>query len=192
MALSDIKKKIETEAQDEIRSILSKAEQEVVHINEETKKKVDEIERQYSERFEKELPEILRRREIAANLDVARIQLGAKQILVENSFKEALAILANLPRDRYLDFVQKLLKKAVVTGKEVMFVGNGENKITQDWLNDFNNKNNTVITLSDKRIPISGGFILKNERIDTNCSFDMLIKWIRDDIETDAAKKLFG
>ena len=192
MALSDIKKKIETEAQDEIRSILSKAEQEVVHINEETKKKVDEIEKLYSERFEKELPEILRRREIAANLDVARIQLGAKQILVENSFKEALAILANLPRDRYLDFVQKLLKKAVVTGKEVMFVGNGENKITQDWLNDFNNKNNTVITLSDKRIPISGGFILKNERIDTNCSFDMLIKWIRDDIETDAAKKLFG
>ena len=192
MGLSDIKKKIEAEAQEEIKEILSKAENEVVRLKENTKKKLDETKKLYSERFEKERPEILRRREIVANLDVARIQLGTKQTLIGKSFDEALSILAELPGDRYLGFVDKLLKKAVETGKEVILVGNGENKITQDWLNDYNNQNSTRLTLSGDRLPISGGFILRNERIDTNCSFDMLINWIRDDIETDVVTKLFG
>ena len=191
MALSDIKSKIEAEAQREVKDIISKAEQEVVHLKEDAKKKVDEINKLYSGRFEKERPEILRRREIAANLDVARIQLGTKQTLIGKSFEEALSILVDLPCDRYLDFVNKLLKKAVCTGNEIMFVGGSENKITQDWLNEFNSKNNTELTLSNDRFPIRGGFILKNERIDTNCSFEMLIRWARDDIEANLAAKLF-
>ena len=192
MGLSDIKKKIEAEAQEEIKGILSKAESEVVRLKEDTKNKVDETKKLYSERFEKERPEILRRREIVANLDVARIQLGKKQTLIGKSFDDALTLLAGMPSDRYLGFVSNLLKKAVETGKEVMLVGGGENKITQDWLNEYNNQNNTQLTLSNDRLPISGGFILKNDRIDTNCSFDMLVKWIRDDIETDVVTKLFG
>ena len=192
MGLSDIKKKIEAEAQEEIMSILSNAEKEVARLDENTKKKVDETKKLYSDRFEKERPEILSRREIVANLDVARIQLGIKQNLIGKSFEDALSILVGLPHDRYLSFVRDLLKKAVATGNGVVFVGEGENKITQDWLNDFNNQNKTQLTLSNDRLPISGGFILKNERIDTNCSFDMLVKWIRDDIETDVVTKLFG
>jgi V/A-type H+-transporting ATPase subunit E len=192
MGLSDIKKKIETEAQEEVDRILEKAKQEVVRLQEDTKKKVDETKSSYSERFEKERPEILRRREIVANLDVARLQLGAKQTLIGKSFEEAVSLIDNLPHDKYLGFVQQLLKKAVDTGKEVVFVGGGENKITKEWLNDFNTKNNTQLSLSNDRIPIKGGFVIKNERIDTNCSFDMLVNWIRDDIESDIVTKLFG
>jgi V/A-type H+-transporting ATPase subunit E len=153
---------------------------------------VDETKKLYSERFEKERPEILKRREIVANLDVARIQLGTKQTLLGKSFEEAISVLADLPNDRYLGFVGKLLEKAVNTGKEVMFVGSGENRITQDWLNDYNAQNKTQISLSGDRIPISGGFVLKNERIDTNCSFEMLVKAIRDDVEEDIVTELFG
>ena len=192
MGLSDIKSKIETEAQEEIKSILAKAQQEAARLREDAKKKVDETKKLYSERFEKERPEILRRREIVANLDVARIQLGTKQALIGKSFEEAISILAGLPQDRYLDFVRELLKKAVNTGNEVIFIGSGENKITQDWLSEFNTKNSTQLSLSNDRLPIRGGFVLKNDRINTNCSFEMLVKWIRDDIETDIATKLFG
>ncbi|MCL2146543.1 MAG: V-type ATP synthase subunit E [Synergistaceae bacterium] len=193
MGLSDkVKKKIEAEAQEEIKSILAKAENETARLKEETATKVEETKKLYSERFEKERPEILRRREIVANLDVARIQLGTKQNLIGKSFEGAVSVLADLPDDRYLAFVRKLLEKAVETGKEVMFIGSSEKKITQDWLNDYNTKNNTQISLSGERLPISGGFVLKNERIDTNCSFEMLVKAIRDDIETDVVTKLFG
>jgi V/A-type H+-transporting ATPase subunit E len=192
MGLSDIKKKIETEAQEEIRSILTKAEQEAARLKEDARTKVADTKKLYTERFEKERPEILRRREIVANLDVARIQLGAKQTLIGKSFDEAVLILANLPHDRYLGFVNGLLKRAVNTGNEVMYVGSNEAKITQDWLNEFNAQNNTQLSLSNDRLPISGGFVLKNDRINTNCSFDMLVKWIRDDIESDIVTKLFG
>jgi len=192
MGLSDIKKKIEAEAQEEAKSILAKAKQEAARFKEDTKKKVEETRKLYAERFDKERPEILRRREIVANLDVARIQLGTKQNLIGKSFDEALSILAGLPQDRYLGFVLELLKKAVNTGDEVMFVGGKEDKITQDWLNNYNTQNNTRIKLSNDRVPIKGGFVLRNGRIDTNCSFDMLVKWIRDDIESDVVTKLFG
>ena len=193
MGLSDkVKNKIEAEAQEEIKSVLAKAEQEAARLKEETITKVDEAKKLYSERFEKERPEVLRRREIVANLDVARIRLGTQQTLIGKSFEEAVSVLASLPNDRYLGFVRKLLEKAVDTGKEVMFVGVGESRITQDWLNDYNAKNNAQLSLSSDRLPIRGGFVLKNERIDTNCSFEMLVKAIRDDIETDVVTKLFG
>ena len=192
MGLSDIKKKIETEAQEEINKILAKAEQEIIRLQEDTKRKVEETKKSYSERFEKERPEIFRRREIVANLDVARIQLGAKQTLIGKSFEEAVSIIANQSHNRYLEFIYELLRKAVDTGKEVVFVGNDENAITQDWLNYFNNMNNTQLSLSNDRISIRGGFVLKNERINTNCSIEMLVNWIRDDIESDVVTKLFG
>lgn len=192
MALSDIKKKIETEAREEANRILAKASQDITQVNAEAEKSVRDTNALYNERFNKEKPEILRRREIVANLDVARIQLGAKQSLIGKAFDEALSILCSMPQDRYLGFAYKLLQKAVKTGKEVVYIGKNESKINADWINNYNSQNNTALTLAGERLPISGGFVLRNERIDTNCSFDMLVRWIREDIESDVVKQLFG
>jgi V/A-type H+-transporting ATPase subunit E len=48
------------------------------------------------------------------------------------------------------------------------------------------------LTLSPEKLPIAGGFILRDDRIDTNCSWEMLIADAKADIETEVVKRLLA
>jgi V/A-type H+-transporting ATPase subunit E len=192
MSLAEIKKKIETEARKEADAILAAARAEAEKIKKETDREIKAIEASYAERFNSEQPEILRRRKIVASLDVNRIELGVKQQAISDSFSEAVNLMANLPGDKYLALAEKLLLKAVETGEEVLQTGAGGKHITGEWLSKFNEKHGKKLTLGDSRIDASGGFILKNGNIETNCTWEMLVRWIKDDLEAEVAKRLFS
>jgi V/A-type H+-transporting ATPase subunit E len=192
MSLAEIKKKIETEARKEADAILAAASAEAEKIKKETDREIKAIEASYAERFNSEQPEILRRRKIVASLDVNRIELGVKQQAISDSFSEAVNLMANLPGDKYLALAEKLLLKAVETGEEVLQTGAGGKHITGEWLSKFNEKHGKKLTLGDSRIDASGGFILKNGNIETNCTWEMLVRWIKDDLEAEVAKRLFS
>jgi V/A-type H+-transporting ATPase subunit E len=194
MSLADIKKKIDADAQEEAGKILEKARSIVESINKEADGEIRKIEDTYGERFRKEQPEILRRREIVADLDVKKIELGVKQDAISAAFDEALSHLAALPREKYLSLVENLLLKATESGDETVIISDKEKHISQEWFAKFNEKHGKALVLSEEKRPISGGFILKknNVNIETNCSWDMIIRWIRDDIEADVVKRLFS
>ncbi|MBP9027900.1 MAG: V-type ATP synthase subunit E [Aminivibrio sp.] len=192
MSLAEIKKKIEADAQEEAGKILEKARSVVKSINRETDGEIKKIEDSYGERFSKEKPEILRRREIVAALDVKKIELGLKQKAISDAFSQALSQLSLLPGEKYLSLAGNLLLKATETGEETVVVSGKEKHITQEWIAGFNEKHGKKFVLGEEKAPISGGFILKKGAIETNCSWDMLIRWIRDDIEADVVKRLFS
>jgi len=85
-----------------------------------------------------------------------------------------------------------LLDQAVETGQEEILLGESEKKITKEWINTYNDKKGKKLVLSKDKLPISGGFVLRNENISTNCSFEMLLNWIREDLEADVVKRLFS
>lgn len=192
MSLADIKNKIQADAQTEADEIIDKAKAQADKIEKATDAQIKEIQDNYATRFNKEKPEILNRREIVAKLDVDKLKLGAKQSLIKDAFDEALQGLSSLSKDKYLGFVEALLDKAVETGKEEILVGKSEKKITKTWLDSYNQKHNYNLVLSSEKLPISGGFVLKNGNIETNCSFDMLVSWVREDIEAGVVKRLFS
>jgi V/A-type H+-transporting ATPase subunit E len=192
MSLTDIKKKIEADAREEAEKILEKARSDVRNTQSRTDEEIRNMEAGYAERFKNEQPEILRRREIVAGLDVKKIELGVQQQTIADAFKGALQILDSLPSEKYLDFVGKLLKKAVTSGKENIFVGKPEKHITSEWISEFNKQQGWSLSLKKERREISGGFILEQDDIETNCSFDMLVRWVRDEIEADVVKRLFS
>ena len=192
MSLADIKKKIETDARDEAGKIIEKARDNVEAIKKNAADEIKKMENGYSERFKKEQPEILRRREIVAGLDVKKIELGVRQQAISDAFQGALKHLASLPEDAYLSFAGKLFKKAVQTGKETVFISKSEKHISSEWISKLNSQNGWSLSLSEERREISGGFILDQDNIETNCSFDMLVRWIRDEIEADVVKRLFS
>lgn len=192
MSLADIKVKIEADAKLEAEKILEVAKEKADEVRKAAEAEVSKIESSYSDRFSAEKPEVLKRREIVANLDVKKIMLGARQDLISHAFDGAWHEMANLPAERYVDFCEKLLEKAVDTGKETLFVSAKEKNLNEEWLNKYNEKHKTSLTFDKATSPISGGFILRKGEIDTNCSFDMLIKWVREDIEADVAKRLFS
>lgn len=192
MSLADIKNKIQADANAEAERIIENAKAQADEINKETDSRIQEIKDFYKERFNKEKPEILNRREIVAKLDVEKIELGVKQSLIQNAFDEALKSLTSLSKDKYLGFVEALLDQAVETGQEEILLGESEKKITKEWINTYNDKKGKKLVLSKDKLPISGGFVLRNENISTNCSFEMLLNWIREDLEADVVKRLFS
>ena len=192
MSLAEIKAKIESEAKSESQRIIDAAREEIVAIQKKTSDDIAKIESQYAERLKREEPEILRRREIVGHLDVQKIELGVKQGLISDAFVQALKTLQTLPQGKYLDFVKGLLRKAAGSGKGEVLVGSNEKFITEQWLSTYNQENKCELTLGKNRIAISGGFILRQGDVDTNCSWDMLLRWIHDDIEANVVSRLFS
>ena len=190
MSLADIKAKINAEAQTQIRSIESENEAKISAVTKQADSEVKDIQASYRDRFAREEPEIIKRREIVAGLDASKVDLGVKQRLVGEAFDSAVQILSDLPHDRYLSFVWTLMEKAVVTGDEVLLVGKDERHIDGAWLDSYNASHQTRVTFGH-RMAIPGGFVLRNDKIDINCSWDMLIGDIRPDIETEVVKRLF-
>ena len=192
MSLADIKAKISAEAQAQIKSIEAENDVRIADVNKQADKEIKTARETYRDRFAKEEPEIAKRREIVANLDAAKVDLGVRQRLVGEAFDGALRLLAELPRDKYLSFVQTLLEKAVETGDETLFVGKDEHHIDGAWLDSYNAGHSTRLSFSGDRLPILGGFVLRNGKIDINCSWDMLTGDIRPEIEADVVKQLFA
>jgi V/A-type H+-transporting ATPase subunit E len=192
MSLADIKAKISAEAQSQIKSIEAENDARVSDVVKRADGEIKTLRETYRNRFSKEEPEIVKRREIVANLDAAKVDLGVKQRLIGEAFDGALRLLTDLPRDKYLSFVQTLLEKAVEAGDETLFVGKGERHIDGAWLDSYNAGHSTRLSFSGERLPIAGGFVLRNGKIDINCSWDMLVGDVRPDIESDVVKRLFA
>ena len=192
MALADIKAKIKADSQAQIKALEAENDDKVREISRKVNAEIKEIQDSYAARLGREEPEVLRRREIVAELDARRVDLGVRQQLMGEAFEAALKQMTEMAPDKYVKFADSLMAQAVVTGKEVVFVGKNEKHLDQRWLDGYNASHNTSLTLSAERLPISGGFVLRNDRIDTNCSWEMLIADSRADIETEVVKRLFA
>ena len=49
-----------------------------------------------------------------------------------------------------------------------------------------------MLTLSEESRPMAGGLVLRDERVETNCTFETLIHLQRDTLASEVAKALFG
>ena len=192
MALADIKSKIKADSQAQIQAIESENSAKIREITQAVNAEIKEVQAGYAARLSKEEPEVLRRREIVAGLDAKRLDLGVRQRLVGEAFSAALKQLADLPADKYIAFANKLMAEAVETGDELVFTGKNEKHLDAKWLEGYNSAHHTSLKLAEEKLNIAGGFVLRNDKIDTNCSWDMLVNSIRGDIESEVVKKLFA
>jgi V/A-type H+-transporting ATPase subunit E len=191
MSLAQITEKIERDARDEAEKILSVAREREAEIRRDAEKEVSKLEDAAKARFDKERPEIFKRREIVARLDVEKLNLGAKRKLIQDVFDVGLERLNGLGKDEYLAFCEKLLKEATSSGDEVLEISKGEKFIGREWLDSFNAKNSTNIMLSENRQDFLGGFVLNRGRVSVNCSWEMLMRAAQEQLEADVVKRLF-
>lgn len=192
MSLADIKNKIESDARREAEEIVLKAKKQAASIASASEKQIHEIEEELVKRLEKDGPEIFRRREVVARLDVKKVVLGAKQKLIDQAFEQALDELITLEKKKYLAFCTKLLTKASRTGDETVLLGRNEKHLDASWVDEFNEKHSSHLVLEEERLPIRAGFILRRGEIDINCSFEMLIRSLREELEKDVVTRLFS
>lgn len=191
MALADIRKKIEQDAAGEAAKLLDEARKQAGVLNADADAEISKSKKYYDGLYAAEAPEVRRRAQIIANLDVKKLRLGAKQELIGRSFDGALTRLCKLVGDKYLAFMEKLLDQAVSSGDEELLVAAGEKRIDQAWLDKYNASRGKKLTLSAEKADIKGGFVLRKGRISTNCSLETLIHWLKDELESDVVKRLF-
>jgi V/A-type H+-transporting ATPase subunit E len=192
MSLAQITDKIERDARGEAAKILERARGQEAGIRSETEKEIKHIEASAAERFDNERPEIFKRREIVARLDVNKIRLGAERKLISDVFEEGLLRLKNLGRDEYVSFCERLLKKGVESGDESVELSRSEKYLDKAWLEAFNKANGFRLTLSERRGDFSGGFVLSQGRIAVNCTWEMLVQAASESMENEVVSRLFS
>lgn len=191
MSLAQITEKIRSDAQREADEMLAKARAKAELIAQRAGEEIDSIRSGFIRRFEVERPEIFRRREIVANLDVKRMMLQSSRDLIQDVYDLSLEKMRMMDRDDQVKLCETLLKKAIKTKDEELEVSGEEKYLDQAWLDGFNRENGTNIVFSEKKPDIAGGFILTRGRISTNCSWDMLIQIAQEKQESDVVKRLF-
>ena len=142
-------------------------------------------------------------------VDVARLEarktvLAAKQDMVGQAFDLALKKLLELPDQEYIALLAKLAVAASRTGREQVIFSQkdraryGKQAVTM--ANDMLAKkagpraaeSAGMLTLAEEARPMAGGLILRDGRVETNCSFEVLIHLQRDALSAEVARALFA
>ena len=142
-------------------------------------------------------------------VDVARLEarktlLAAKQDLVGQAFDLALKKLLELPDQEYIALLAKLAVAASRTGREQVILSQkdrsryGKQAVTM--ANEMLAKkagpraaeSAGMLTLAGESRPMAGGLILRDGKVETNCSFEVLIHLQRDALSAEVARALFA
>lgn len=191
MSLADIKSKIEADAMNEAEEILGQFRAQADGILSEAKQESEKIDQKLQERIHYEENEVRKRKAIVADLEVRKLILGARRELIDLTFSKALDVLSSMPKKKYVAFMTKLLESPEVSGDEEIFLCRGEKLLDGEWLDEVNVRRKFNLILSQERIPGTGGFVLRKGRIDINCTWDVLLGWIKKDLEAEVVERLF-
>lgn len=186
-----------SDAQAEIDDVLSKAEAEAASIR-----------ARYESQAQREYEELTRRGNIqaqereenlvgASHLEARKETLAAKQSMVDRAFALASEKLSSLPAEEYISLLAKLAAKSSFSGKESMILSAEDAKQYGDKIVSEANAllqqqgKPAALTLSSDHRITGGGLLLSDGQIETNCTFETLLRLVRTDISGEVAKALF-
>ncbi|MDW7739198.1 MAG: V-type ATP synthase subunit E family protein [Bacillota bacterium] len=177
---------IQKEAADKTERLVAEAEQKA-------KRKKQQILEQAGKVAEEHKRRIIG----VAQLEARKELLSAKQDLIGDAFSMALNQLIELDEEQYLAVIQKMLLAYIEKGNETVYcsardlqrIPAGFWKEVKDILKKSGKKGELLI--ADEPRDIKGGFILKDEKVEINCSFEALLEMKRDELEPAVAAVLF-
>lgn len=185
--------------------ILQDAQQEVERMERETDEKVAEIAAQARRQAEKESGEILARGKKAADerlerlssasqMEKRKLELAARQEVVGEAFDLALEKLCSMADKELIALLSAMAVEASATGREeLIFSVPDRARIGKQVVMAANEAlpQGGMLTLSQQTRPIKGGFILLDKDIETNCTFETLVRMQRESLERAVAGVLF-
>jgi V/A-type H+-transporting ATPase subunit E len=197
MSLEKIIEKIRTDAEERAYLILQQAEDQARQIMAQSENEAREKAGQIIDEATRSARQKDKRMVLAAQLASRKEILSEKQKAIQNCFESALKKLNKMPERDYLQLIKKMLVSSYTTDfKEVIFSPQDSHRIHQQFIQDVNiglekaGKKGSL-TISREKREISGGFILKGDRVEVDNSFASLLKYLESDLESEVAKTLF-
>lgn len=168
------------------------------------KKNAQEVLKLYSEeasieeaailkKAQKEADEITQRSVSQAGIASRNIKLTARREALERTFSAALEKLSQLPEDRkqklYSTFIQ-----TYAVGTEVTVVLNKRDNqaFGKKLVQKVSQDHGITVKIEKEDGDFSGGFILREGEVETNCTFEVIIKDAKKEKESEIAAMLFA
>lgn len=195
--IEKITTRILDDAQAEIDEVLSRAEAEAASIRaryeSQAKHDYEESTRRGAERA-REREENLAG---ASLLEARKETLNAKQKMLDKAFFLAAEKLRGLSDQDYLSLLASLAAAASLSGTEAVVLspddrekfGNGVVRDANGLLTKAGKRAN--LTLSSETRATGGGLLLSDGQIETNCTFDTLLRLVRTELSGEVAATLF-
>lgn len=139
---------------------------------------------------QQERDDILRRRITVANLEVKKLMLAAKQQLIGKAFDESVdAIRAD--KKGYAEMLKGMLGYAS-DGDILTISKNDKDIFTKKFIDEAVAAKGVKVTLNSQLGNFKGGIILSNASSDKNFTLEVELSSLRDEIEPEIARMLFG
>jgi V/A-type H+-transporting ATPase subunit E len=219
--LDKITSRIIADAEADAKKILAEAEASAAGITASYEAKAEEIRASLHADAEREATDIISRAKSAAAMDKRNILLTEKSRLIDGAFSEAKRQILAMPDDKYLELLAKLLTFSLLDQLETERINRelyGEtdmpdiekyevivNKSDRERFGKslIDSARRMVVgkvdrrildrlVLSDSTADIEGGVILKYGDVESNSSIEMILDSIRNNVEPEVCKILFG
>lgn len=191
--IEKITQRIASEAQAEMDRILGDARDEAGRITASYRAQADAEARELAAKNEKAASQHEERLVSAAQMEAHKIQLAAKQEMVEKAYIQALDKLCAMPEEQYVAVLADLLVKASSNGKEeAVFSKEDRERVGKAAVEKANQLSGKQLRLSEETQPIRGGFILKDKNVEVNCAFETLVRLQKAETAGAVVKKLFA
>lgn len=190
--IDKIIQRIEADAKMEVERILSAAQDQAAEITELYQGRADAEAAELAARNEKNAAEREDRLVSSAQMEVRKTTLAAKQQMLEKAYALALDKLCSMPDAQYIETVAELLVQAAPKGTgKVIFAPEEQARIGKAAVEMANEKLGGQLTVAEETRPIRGGFILADDKVEVNCSFDTLVRLQKNETAGAVAKILF-
>ena len=193
--IEKITQRIGQDTQADIDRVLADARAEAAQITAKFQAQAEAEARDLAVKNEKAAAEREERLVSVAQMEARKVTLAAKQEMVEQVYRRALEKLRAMPQEQYTAVLAALLVQASSTGaEEVVFSPEDRDKAGKAAVAKANEqlpKGAAGLTVSKETRPIAGGFILKDNNVEVNCTFDTLVRLQRAETAGAVAKKLF-
>ena len=191
--IEKITQRIASDAQAEVDRILGDAREEAARIAANYRAQADAEAQELDAKNERAAAEQEERLISAAQMKASRLQLAAKQEMVEKAYIQALDKLCAMPKEQYVDVLAKLLVEASSNGKEeAVFSKEDREQVGKAAVEKANQISGKQLRLSEESLPIRGGFILKDKNVEVNCTFETLVRLQKAETAGAVVKTLFA
>ncbi len=180
---------IQSESENNVSLIIKRAEKEAEKIIESAAKEAEKAAGAIENEAAEEEKDILARAKSAGELAVRRAVLLKKREIIDNIIEEARERLVSLPDDEYFELLEKMLDKYAHNEEgKILICKKDASRMPQSFKDKLKTKK---LTISDKTINESGGFLLIYGDIEEKCTFDALIDGEGDKLTDIVLKTVF-
>ena len=186
--------KIVSEAQDKAFEIIEQAKKEAALFEDEQKSStgllVDSVAAAGAQKAENAKELKIKN----AAMEAKRMTASKKQELIDKAFSSALNKLTSLPDDEQASLLARLAASACEDdgAGELVFNKKDRERLGEKTVSAANSLlSNGRLSLSGDVAPIKGGVIVKKGNIDFNCSFEVILRMLKEELSADVARTLF-